>query len=325
MEINTVLHTYNTYGGHSTISRVGDYLSLDLKAFGEAIEEVEIHVYVEGGVSNKNLAPLHKQYHEFTAGLPSTTFYRKKKRFQINYVSATSYESVSGFEPPNLELFLLVTKEITGLINFLKAKLKKSDVFSYDEFQDWMISKLNTLPANDCAFLELLKKLDLVREEKLAGMSEWEKLGVDWDDFHSEARNILDDPFYWHAADDFSPNGNDSGADAMEIYRESYPNIQKNPATRVVNQILGDWGISETNDVDDYESQEIYYEVVLGVTFAQLKYQAKCDADIIKKALDVIQKSKAHHMGLYADWPLLELKIQSLEMMENKLKSIESL
>ena len=324
MEINTVTHTYNTYGGSSTISRIGDYLSLELGTFGSAIEEIEVHVYVEGGVPNSNSAPIHKQYHEFTADLPSTTFYRKKKRFQINYVSAASYEAVSGFEPPCLNLFMLVIKEIAEQFKLIKSKLKKGDDFAANEFEDCINSKLNTLPTNGIVFTEILQKLDLVRQEKWAGMSEWEKLGVDWEDYHSEAKIILDDPFYWQTADDFSPHGNDSGSDAMGIYRERYKAIRQNSGTKVVNQILDDWGFSDASDEGDHESREIYFEIVLGVIFAQLKYQAKCDIDLKETALEVIQCSKAHHIKLYADWPLLDSKIQSLEMMENKLKSIET-
>ncbi|MBV1909355.1 MAG: hypothetical protein KUG78_08530 [Kangiellaceae bacterium] len=320
MQIGVSIHTYNTYGGHSTISLAGDFLELGIGDFGTSIEELEIHVYFQGGHAKKTLESLFDQYHNFIKGLPSTKFYRKKNRFELNILSELGDSSlVKGYGPPKLGLFIDSTKEIVAALASIKAKLKKGDQFDFDAFLLSMQKRINDLPETEEEFTKLQQLVDDERKRKRDAMDEWEKLGVDWIDYHPQAREILDSPFYWNCADDFSPNGNDTGADVLGFYEEWRPKNKKRSGISFFDNLMSDWKVSLPPDESDDYARQTYEDSILGLAFAQLKIDGTCEQKIGCLAVNAIDGIKKRMTELHQDWDLFEERMKTLEIMNQKL------
>lgn len=322
MNITISVHTYNTYGGNSSISLVGQYFEFGSTNFGESIKDIEIHVYFKGGVPKKSLESLYKKYHDFIEELPSTKFYRKKKKFEIDYLSNLGdSDVVSGFGAPKYELFIDSAKEIASALKILKTKIKKTDHFNYEEFNIFINKKINMLPENDIEFLKLQEILDLEWKRKLESMDEWEKLGIDWSDFHPTARVILNSTFFWKCADDFSPNGNDTGADVLSFYQDWRKKNRAKPAIAFFNKLMKDWGVDMSSTEKDDFSREAYEQSIVGLAFAQLKIDGACDSEISLLALKAIEKSRNWFTDHHRDWALYDERIRTLQEIEDKLKA----
>jgi uncharacterized protein YfeS len=321
MNITISVHTYNTYGGNPSISLVGQLFELESQNFGEAIKDLEIHVYFKGGVPKRSLESLYKKYHDFIEELPNTKFYRKKKKFEISYLSELGdSQIVSGFGPPKCDLFVNSAKEIAEAIKIMKTKIKKTDHFNYEEFNIFINRKINILPANDVEFLELREGLDLERKRKLASMDEWEKLGIDWSDFCPAARVILNSTFFWECANDFSPNGNDTGADVLSFYQNWRKKNRTKPAITFFNKLMKDWGVDLSFIEKDDFSREAYEQSIIGLAFAQLKVDGAYDSEIGLLALNAIEKSRKWFTDHHRDWELYGERIRTLQEIEDKLK-----
>ena len=320
MEISVSIHTYNTYGGHSTVSLVGDFLELNTPNFGSSIEELEIHVYFRGGRAKKTLESLFDQYHDFLKGLPSTKFYRKKNRFELNILSELGDSGlVKGYGPPKLGLFVDCAKEIIESLTLLKPKLKKSDLFDFDVFLSSMQNKVKDLPDTEEKFALLQQQIDKERQRKRDSMDEWDKLGVDWIDYHPKAREILDSPFYWNCVDDFSPNGNDTGADVLGFYEEWRPKNKKRSAISFFNSLMSDWEVSLPVDQNDDYARQMYEESIIGLAFAQLKIDSICEEQISGMAVDALNGMEKRITELHKDWDLYEERMKTLGFMKQKL------
>jgi uncharacterized protein YfeS len=320
LEIIVSVHTYNTYGGHGTLTLVGKYLELEVPDFGSAINELDIHVYFSGGQISQHLKSLSEQYHEFLSSLPSTKFYRKKAKFELNFVSELgNAELVSGYKPPNLELFINSTNEVVSLIEMLKSKIKKSDNFDFQEFNSFLQSKLDNLPKDKAQFDELQSHIENENMSKQAAMSDWDKLGIDWEDYHPVSRKILDSPFFWSCIDDFSPNGNDTGADVLELYRDWKQQNPKGKGANFLGHLLDDWGVEWPSNKDDEYSRTTYEEMILGLSFAQIKLDGECETAITEESLKVIGKIRQRIIDKHRDWEHFEERLRTLDELESKL------
>ena len=236
MHIEVAVHTITTYGGCPSIARVGPYLGYRLPDFGEAIQELEIHVYFAPRPTTEVFTDLYSTY---ITTLPKTKFLRAKKRLVINYLSRLGDTRVTeGYGPPKLELFRSAVAEIVGELAAIATELKRSDAFDATGFLTEMQGRLTRRPTTQEQFDALLRKLDRAREEHNAQLSPWDKLGLDWGDFHPDAREVLDDVFYWDCADDFAPNGNDTGADLLADYQKWRPQHRLTSAEKFFTDLM---------------------------------------------------------------------------------------
>jgi len=320
MEIIVSVHTYNTYGGHGTLTLVGKYLELEALNYGSAVKELDIHVYFAGGKISRHLESLSEQYHEFLSGLPSTKFYRKKAKFELNFASELgNADLVSGFEPPDLELFTDSVKEVVASLEVLNAKLKKSDDFDLEKFNTFLNLKLENIPKDDESFKRLQSRLEKEDMRKQASMSEWDKLGIDWEDYHPDSRKLLDSPFFWSCIDDFSPNGNDTGADVLELYRDWKHQNPKGNGANFLGNLLDDWGVEWPSNKDDEYSRTTYEEMILGLSFAQIKLEGECETAITKESLKVVRQVRQRITDKHRDWEHFEERLRTLDELEGKL------
>jgi uncharacterized protein YfeS len=321
MNISIGVHTYNTYGANSSISLVGQFFEFGSPHFGKAIEDLEIHVYFKGGFAKASLESLFNQYHEFISQLPNTKFYRKKNKIVIGYLSELGdSEIVNGFGAAKFGLFVDSAKEIASQLKIIKTKIKKSDDFNYEEFMLFVGNKIDQLPENELVFSKLQETLATERKIKLESMDEWEKLGVDWGEFHPNSRLILNSTFFWECANDFSPNGNDTGADVLSFYQVWRKNNRKKSVATFFNKVMKDWGVDISSVEKDDFSRETYEQSIIGLAFAQLKVDGACDSGICLLALEAIEESRNRYTKHHRDWEFYNERIRTLLQIEDKLK-----
>ena len=324
MEIWVNIHTYNTYGGHSSLSLVGEFFRMDLPDLGEAVRELDINVYFRSDKGpQKRLESLYKQYHDFIEGLPSSRFFRKKGKIEINFLSRLgSSDIVSGYGPPKLELFRKGAHEIAGELSVIKKKIKESDDFQVDSFLDIIREKLKSLPRTLEEFEDLKTRVEEFSKKRIESMDEWEKLGIDWDDFHPKAREILDEPFFWDCTDDFSPNGNDTGADVLAFYQEWRKQNKKRPAATFFDRLMRDWDVVIPPPPGDEFSVMTFHESIVGLAFSQLKVDGFCETQIRDQALTSISRHRERIKKFHNDWELFEERMKTLDLIESKLKEL---
>ena len=326
MEIWINIHTYNTYGGNPSLSLVGQYFQLNLPDFGPAINEFDIHVYFRSGNGpTKTLESIYDRYHLFIQSLPTAKFFRKKGKFEINFLSKLgNADVVSGFGPPKLELFISGAHEIAGTLSVISEKLKKRDPFAASAFLNEIHAKLVRLPKSPEEFTELQAQIKAALVKRNEAMSEWDKLGVDWADYHPRAREILDDVFYWDCVDDFAPNGNDTGADVLEMYREWRAGNKKRSAMVFFAELLQGWEVAVPPQGDEF-STTTFAESAVGLAFAQLKLDGGCEEQVRSQALDSLAQQRQRVNALHRDWDLFEERMKTLDLLETKLKAAPEL
>ena len=125
-------------------------------------------------------------------------------------------------------------------------------------------------------------------------LTEWDESGIDFDDFHPDARSVLDDPRLWDVCDDWAPNGNDTGADVLELYRDWRKRNRKTKAETFFKQLMQGWEVKVPPDPSDEYSAPHVPSGHCGLAFAQLKLHAKCDPPIALLALQTLEAQPEH-------------------------------
>jgi uncharacterized protein YfeS len=147
-------------------------------------------------------------------------------------------------------------------------------------------------------------------------MSPWERLGIDWRDYHPDARKVLDDPFYWESVNDFAPNGNDTGADLLASYRKWHRRNPSGDPIAFYQQLLRRWGITvePSNEID----QSAMDEAAVALAFAEFKIRADCRPAVAALARAAIVRQRQEAIEA-VDWPHKDERLKALELIEAKL------
>jgi uncharacterized protein YfeS len=147
-------------------------------------------------------------------------------------------------------------------------------------------------------------------------MSPWERLGIDWRDFHPNARRILDDPFYWEEANDFSPHGNDTGADLLSDYRTWSSAHPAGDPLAFLRGLVASWGFAV--DSTDPTFRAVSDEAAVALAFAELKIRGVCRPAVAEFAKQAVQRQREQALQV-ADGPVRQDRLRSLEMIRAKL------
>jgi uncharacterized protein YfeS len=322
MKIWVNIHTYNTYGGNPSLSLVGRYFQTGLPPVGTAIKEIDVHVYFSSSTGpTGSLESLFDRYEGFIKRLPSSTYFKTKAKLEINFLSGLGgSETVAGYGPPKLSLFVAGAKEIAGQFSLIPRKLKSSDDFQSDVFLGAICRKLESLPRTTDEFEALKVALDAENKKELESMDEWEKLGIDWEDYHPKSRTVLSSPYFWDCGDDFSPNGNDTGADVLAMYAEWRKRARKASGVSFLEKLMRDWGVVVPPPPVDEATITVCEESRIGLAFAQLKIDGFCEEPVRALALESISQCRQRMVEQHRDWPLLGERVRTLAVMEAKLK-----
>ena len=316
LEIYVGLCSYNSYGGHPTLSLLGAFLLLDAPDFGEAIRKIELILRVaHSGPPVKTLEEMYESFHANQATMPLVTYRRSKGRMEIAVASAIldgrDWDRSRGL---SLDLFRRGFDEVIQAMSLMKKRLKASDAFDLDAFLAYCEAGRKRIPGSEADLQQLAAGMEAAARARHDAMTAWEKLAIDWEDFHPEARSILDDPFFWDCIDDFSPNGNDTGADLLESYRDWLKGRRNPEPMRFFERFAKECGYESHQAMEQASSGE----ASIGLAFAEFKLRGQCDDEIRSLALASIERQRMEAEES-VDWSAREERLKTLEMVKLKL------
>ena len=304
-------------GGNVTYSLAGDYLQYGLSDdYGPAVRRIEATAYFRGWRVRD--PSLQRRYDEFHAvqlpALPRVRFLAKKARMTLEYetkvVDATFLERY-GVHSLSAGVFSRVVGELGEQLHLIDPKLGRArGDFDLERFHRDVAALTAAVPTTDQALRDLHVRLEAAERERYAAMDAWEKLDIDWDDYHPAARQLLDDPFLWSCIDDDAPHGNDTGADLLADFKRWNRTHPDRPAHELASRLLKAWEMPGLDlERSDAESTRAMFEadrIALSVTdqsliaaaFAAVKCRGCCDAVTRELALRAIEREK-HVTPLY--------------------------
>lgn len=306
MEVLVQTRTYNTSGASAIFSFVGDQLMLELGEYGGAVNSIEITAYLRSPTRNpiRSLEGLFDQYHEYLKKLPTATFRRKLNRVEIGFLSQHFNAADSEGWKPSVEKSHIAALEVAEVIPLIKKRIKREDDFDTNRFLKEATVVLNRQLGSLDEWEAIREKAKQKRMGLFAAKSPWEQLEIDWSHFHPQARDILDDPFFWECSSDLSPHGNDTGADLLEDYRRwDKRNGSESPLKFLDGLFKGwdikpiDWSITSESDVQQLDKKQpiplrVCNEAAVALAFAALKMRASCPADIVDLAMNALKRTE---------------------------------
>lgn len=310
--------SYNSYGGHSTLSLIPDFLLTDAPLFGTAIAELTVTFhFATSGPPRPSLENLYAKFHADRLKLPKVAFRRSHGKMSIdvssNLIDGSDLELFRGVSLP---LFRAAVAEITEALRLMGLRLTKRDDFNLDAFLAHCLRREERLPRDEGTMTALAAELEERRAAIRAAMSPWERLGIDWRDYHPNARRILDAPFYWEQANDFAPHGNDTGADLLSDYKAW---LKRQPSGNPVDyfwNLMARWGFSPNST--DPAIRSALDEAAIGLAFAELKLRAQCQPSVAALAREAVHRQRQEALAATESTYRVD-RLRSLELVVAKL------
>lgn len=320
MKFYVMAKSYNSYGGHTTLSPIGDFLLQGASDFGDAITEITVTLHFsDSGPPKKSLEQLFERHLIHRATLPKVTFQRAKKKVEI--AIASDVMDGRDWKPSprlSLPLFERGVAEVVESLSLLRRRVKSSDAFDLARFVSHCESALWRIPGSEEDLQDFAAEIKAADQARRDAMSPWEKLDIDWDDYHPCARQILDEPFYWDCTDDFSPNGNDTGADLLEAYRDWLKSHRSGQPLRFLEGLAKRWGYSGVDGMDE----NVLDEASIALAFADIKLRGECDGDARRIAMISVVRQRTLAEGS-PEWPHRGERLKTLDAIERKLQQTE--
>lgn len=337
MDISVSQVSYNGGGGSVFFSVVGDLLTVRLGDYGAAVESIEMYAALASRtrkVANPSLRGMFNDWHQkFLKTRPYVAFRRNLKRAEIGFRSEHFFAEDEEHGRPSTKEYNLAAEEVAAALPLLKKRIKSSDDFDVDRFLAEAIRLLTTRRS-----MAEWKQVEQEADEKHAAIratkSAWELLDIDWSEFHPKARRILDEPYFWEFSDDLAPNGNDTGADLLEDFKDWDKRNRTRPPLHFFDRLLKRWGVEPMDwsitdeatvrklDKADSISLGLCNEAAIALAFAVLKRRAKCPPAIVRMALAALART-----AILVKHSTLSRKIKSewskaIAKMRDKLESL---
>jgi uncharacterized protein YfeS len=322
--------TYTVCGEHETLSRITEWLLLEAENFGSAISVLTVTFHFPtSGRPRPSLKQDYIRFNKERLTLPKVVFRRNLGRVAIHIAGELvdgrdmeKFLEAVDRQPEGLRprlsgrLFAAGVAEMNGALTLLRERLSAKDDFRLEEFLEHCRQAQDRLPATAKELTALVKRLENRVAQRQAVLSPWEKLGIDWRDFHPRAREILDEPFYWESDNEFSPHGNDTGADLLFSYRGWLRRDPTGDPIGFYQRLLRRWGYRA--DPTREQGQWVIDQAAVALAFAELKVRGKCRSAVASLATAAIERQRQQAI-VAVDWPHREAKLRSLELIEAKL------
>lgn len=306
MDVFVSMNTYNSYGGSSLYSPIGDLLALHLGEYGSAVEEIEFVAYLRSKSRRfrPTLEELFDQFHKSIESLPRIAFRRKLKRMKIEFLSDHFTAEVAEDRSPSLEKRSLAVQEVAAVLPLLRKRIKSSDEFDLEGF----LADASEILATEIDTLEEWEKIGEAATQKRlairATKSPWELLEIEWEQFHPQARDVLDDSFFWESANDLAPNGSDTGFDLLEDFRRWHKRHPKTSPLKFLEGLMTswdiepiDWLVTDDNMVRRLDKEQaiplrVCNETAISLAFAVIKMRGTCPPEVIEYALAALTRTE---------------------------------
>jgi uncharacterized protein YfeS len=314
LDFYVMIRTYHVYGGHRTLSLIGDFLLVDAPAFGAAVRDLTITFHFSTpGPPKYSLDDAFKNFHANLLKLPKVVFRRNREKMDIQVASdLVDGHEFERFRGLSLSLFKRGVAETVSAIHLMAPKLTSNDDFDVDALINHCERRQQRIPENVEALEALEVELKQKKAAARAAMSPWERLGIDWRDYHPDAPRILDDPFFWRGADDFAPHGNDTGADLLSDYKDWIAAEGGGDPLEFFTSLVKRWGFPK--GADDPIFQTAFDEAAVALAFAELKLKARCDPRVASLAMEAIGRQRGRALSANGTEQL-----ERLDLIESKL------
>lgn len=296
--------THNMYGG-GPVSWVANLLEAEEPVFGTALDTIDLTVFYPG-----KSAKAHSSIPYEPPEKDTRRFERKRKTLRLMWISRRQSEAMVGgvyLPQMTLELLLGAFDDVMDATQFGLERLSNADDFDKDRFFSWLL-EMRQRPWGCGSDLQakLRSASDRAREKwhAQAEADPWSVLHVDWSKMASNARDILDDPSDWSETDDFSPHGNDTGADIFSDWSR-YARLTPEAAARRIG-----WG--NEFDLNDEICWRDWVEINLALAFGHIKKNGSCPPEIASKAHSVLSEEVSRTNEI-SDWAYREEFLARME------------
>jgi uncharacterized protein YfeS len=342
MDLYVRTRSYNSYGGTLEFRVIEGLFDQVETTFGSALTEIDFLLCLAsrpGTIPRPSLEQMFDEYHnKWLPTLPLRTFRRAKRLVEISakvdwlYAQDLVPEEKAEFEARRNRYLhdrqIEVCKLLVSELETLKTKFKRSDDFDYPRFMLWARSLPAMIPQQKSEADVLVARLDERRRQRREQMSPWEKLDIDWEEFHPNAKALIPDYRLWSATDDLSPNGNDTGADVLALVQEEKSQLRttRDEGRTFYRHIWESWGFSwppsnEPSEAIDYNTHR---EFVVALAFSYLKVIGQCPAWLRESAIGEIERYQTFLKDRHEGWSHLREALEMHALMHTTLSSTES-
>lgn len=337
MKLNLAIRTFNGFGGGAAFGSVIALVELNEESFGDGLEEIELQLNFKSSLPfSKQRAPFSKKrvdsslrakYEEFhnqeCAALPIRRFLRKKRRLKVETIAnfASAEEAWQNSHPLNLEWQAAALDILIRELDLCRKKFKPADNFRFDDYLSWLRRQYENLPKTQREAKRLDRLWQNADTEKREHLSEWDALGLDWEDYHAAARDVVADHRLWNQGHDFAPNGNDNGADIIHSFRSEKSRWARGGGKAFYRNLARDWGFDPEAIPDDSIGYRTKRESIIGLAFAFLKLFAYCPDWLADETIRTIEYYKTHLALHHSEWEHRELCLEYQDVMLDCLKA----
>lgn len=291
-------------------------------SFGPTIQTivVDIHLRWHGAPLQPFGSEDIERYHRFLATLPKVTFQKKRARAVVLWPTALDSQRFLGEpEETTAASFETLSAEVQRALGGLRPRLGRIKDFDLDALLSCVEETFASVPRESMAFraavTSALASARARRETMLRARDPWEALNIDWGTYHSDARRLLDQPFFWDCTDDLAPLGNDTGADVLEGLRKwrRRKTAASRPALGYLHHILAEWDVPLMGG--DAKLALVRDEACVALAFSQVMLEGRVDADVADCALQAIARQRL----TVGEWPEPSKREETLQRLQDAL------
>ncbi len=153
-------------------------------------------------------------------------------------------------------------------------------------------------------------------------------------DFHPQSKDLLNNDIFWNSTDEFTPVGNDTGADLLYLYRQWRVDNPANNRSRFFDRILSQWELSPLNEIPHDEIaarlQKSHYEMltwddtVIAWAVAQLACDGTLDVNINKLASIAIDRQTSDPVMSFRGWTSTTERLSVLNIVRDTLDRVRN-
>jgi len=150
-------------------------------------------------------------------------------------------------------------------------------------------------------------------------------------DFDPKSRDLLNNDIFWNSTDEYTPAGNDTGADLLWLYRQWRVDNSPTDRSRFFDDILSQWELSPLAEIphDDLARrlQQSHYEIltwddtVIAWAVAQLACDGNLDADIARLAVTAIDRQSSNPVVSFRGWTSVSDRLSVLNIVRDTLNA----
>ena len=325
MEIWFNVRTYDRSGGHRPLSLIGAWLEANERAANVGLTELEVEVNIpHSGPPRKTLEEQFDRFHTGLSSLPTVVFSPKKASLRLRYRSALGDAKTLLASPElSVDLFRSGFDEFAAVIEALAPSLRKKKGLDYTALREWVLEARATMPATDVDLGLFEERHRAEQQQRAAARSPWERLDIDWEKYHPEARRILDDPFFWDGTDDYAPHGNDTGADLLDALR--HDRAAARAPREFLDRLFASWGMKAdvlSKRYSDFtEADEIslvtWAEAAVALAFGLVKLHGVAPVEAVDLALEAMRREREFWPA--RGFPSPDERLAAMSKVERKL------